>query len=155
MYEAATRTERKRGKKRLAWLGMLVLWGPGLVQALEERDYFRVEPLVQSSESIIGEPIVYPDDAKAQVTGMIVTLAPGESTGWHHHGVPSFAYMLEGEVTVDYEQAGTRTYRKGEAFLEAIHRSHNGRNTGTVPCRILVVFIGEEGKGNVVKEAGS
>jgi len=40
---------------------------------------------------------------------------------------------------------GKRVYRAGDAFMEAIRLSHNGRNTGAGPMRILAVFMGAEG----------
>lgn len=73
---------------------------------------------------------------------VVVTLLPGEETGWHTHAVPLFGYVLEGEVTVDYRDHGTRTFGQGAGFMEAMATGHNGRNTGHKSCRILAVFIG-------------
>ena len=108
------------------------------------------ESLLVTSETILGQPFAYPTEAPPQVTAAIVTLPPGTQTGLHHHGVPMFAYVLEGEVTVRYEGAGERVYRTGDALLEAIGTPHEGLNTGPVPARILVVFIGAEGIPNTV-----
>jgi quercetin dioxygenase-like cupin family protein len=58
--------------------------------------------------------------------------------------------MLEGEITVDYGAKGTRTYRKGDALIEAIDVLHNGRNTGSGVARVLAVFMGAEGVPNTV-----
>ncbi len=55
------------------------------------------------------------------------------------------ATILEGELTVDYGDKGVHVYRAGDALLEAIAVAHDGRNTGTVPMRILAVFMGAEG----------
>ena len=86
------------------------------------------------------------------MTAVIVTMQPGEQTGWHQHDVPMFCYMLEGEITVDYGKSGTRTYRKGDALMEAIDVVHDGRNTGAGPARVLVVFMGADGVPDTVKE---
>jgi quercetin dioxygenase-like cupin family protein len=111
-------------------------------------DYKTVQTLLETGETIVGEPIVYPP-GQADIVSMIVTMAPGEETGRHQHPVPTFAYILEGEVTVDYEGHGARTYRQGEAFMEAEAVWHNGRNTGHVPVRILAVFMGAKGEADV------
>jgi hypothetical protein len=79
------------------------------------------------------------------VTAAVVTLAPGQETGWHTHGMPTFGYVLEGELEVDYGKAGVRVYRAGDAVLEAIGVAHNGRNIGAGPMRILAVFMGADG----------
>ena len=65
------------------------------------KDYPAV-PLLSTGTSIIGETIRYPKAGRAHVTAAIVTLAPGGRTIMHKHGVPLFAYILDGELTVDY-----------------------------------------------------
>ncbi|MEI9900965.1 MAG: cupin domain-containing protein [Hyphomicrobium sp.] len=129
-----------------------VLGGVGLLVATLDRGAAResVAPLLATGQTIIGQPIAYPTGAPAKITSVIVTMLPGEETGWHRHDVPMFGYLLEGEVTVDYGDKGTRVYRQGEAVMEAIDVPHNGRNAGTVPARILVVFMGADGVPNTV-----
>ncbi len=112
--------------------------------------YPRVQPLLSTSRTIIGERIAYPTGAPAKVTAVIVTLKPGEETGWHRHGVPLYGYILEGELTVDYGVHGKRVYRKGDSLMEAIHAPHNGRNTGKGIMRVLAVFMGAQGRPNTV-----
>jgi len=104
------------------------------------------------SKTILGEDIVYPRTGKAVVTSAIVTVAPGERTVLHRHGVPMFAYILDGELAVDYGSHGRRTYRPGDAFVEAMAVAHFGHNTGFQPVRILVVYMGAEGSRDVVTD---
>src|SRR5262245_46978829 len=85
-------------------------------------------PLLSTGTTILGETLRYPVNGPAHVTAAIVTLAPGEKTIVHRHGVPLFAYILEGELTVDYGARGTRTYRQGQAFMEAMGVAHFGTN---------------------------
>lgn len=114
------------------------------------QDYQRVDTLFSGSETVVGERLVYPEPGRAKLTSVIVTMLPGETTGWHTHGVPLFAYMLEGELEVDYGEKGVRTYRKGDAFLEAMATAHNGTNKGAVPVRVMAVFMGADGHENVI-----
>jgi quercetin dioxygenase-like cupin family protein len=109
-------------------------------------------PLLSTGVSIVGETISYPTNGPARVTASIVTLAPGEQTIVHRHGVPLFAYILEGELTVDYGAHGTRTYRAGQAFMEAMTVAHFGHNAGTAPVRLLAVYMGAEGTEDVIVE---
>jgi quercetin dioxygenase-like cupin family protein len=101
--------------------------------------------ILSTGTTVTGDPIRYPSGAVARVTAVEITLAPGQQTGWHLHPVPMFAYILEGELTVDYGTRGERTYRAGEAFMEAMNERHNGRNSGQAPVKILAVVIGEQG----------
>ena len=129
---------------------VLVLAAPA---AAEEAAYQQVMKLFDGTENVVGETLAYPQTGPAHVTSLIVTMKPGEETGPHRHGVPTFGYILEGQVTVDYGAKGTRTYRKGDGFMEAEAVTHNGVNDGTSPVRILVVFMGAEGAlPNVIHE---
>jgi quercetin dioxygenase-like cupin family protein len=68
----------------------------------------------------------------------------------HRHGVPLFAYILSGELTVDYGAHGRRSYRAGQAFMEAMAVAHFGVNDGQEPVRILAVYIGADGESDVI-----
>jgi len=105
--------------------------------------------VLSSNTTIVGEALHYPTSGPAKVTALEVTIAPGSETVLHHHPAPMFAYILDGEVTVDYGARGKRVFHKGEAFLEAMTVAHKGVNTGTVPVRILAVSMGAEGTANV------
>jgi quercetin dioxygenase-like cupin family protein len=102
---------------------------------------YPAEPLLSTGTTIVGEKIRYPAGA-AHVTSAIVTLAPGARTILHKHGVPMFAYILDGEITVDYGTHGKRTYRKGQSLMEAMHVAHFGENTGKEPVRLIAVYMG-------------
>ena len=106
--------------------------------------------LYSGSTTVTGEEIAYPSGGKAHINAMIVTLAPGEKTMLHQHGVPVFIHILEGEVTVDYGEQGKKTFRQGESFLEAMKVAHAGMNSGTVPVKILAVYMGGEGTRDVI-----
>lgn len=136
----------------LRTLSVAVLgWGLACfpVQVSEAEDYQKVVKLLDTQTTILGQPLAYPADAPAQVTALIITMDPGEETGWHRHAVPLFATLLAGEVTVDYGEDGERTYRTGDSFMEAVGSWHNGRNSGTEPARLLAVFMGAAGVPNV------
>ena len=135
--------------KRLA-LAALLLATPAFAEDMAPQAYKNLlTPLLQSGTDVLGDPLVYPEGA-ANVTAALVTVPPGGETGLHRHEVPLFAYILEGELTVDYGDKGKKTYRVGDAVLEAQNWPHNGVNTGTVPLKLLAVYMGGEGKQNTV-----
>jgi quercetin dioxygenase-like cupin family protein len=131
-----------------ALLFAAVLAGDVTARDAAKADYPAV-PLLSTGKTIVGETIRYPE-GKAHVTAAIVTLAPGGRTIVHKHGVPLFAYILSGELTVDYGTHGSRTYRQGDAFMEAMDVAHFGVNKGDSPVRILAVYMGADGATNVV-----
>lgn len=117
--------------------------------AAQDRGYPSV-PLLATGTSAVGETLRYPTTGAANVTAAIVTVAPGDKTIVHKHGVPMFAYILGGELTVDYGAHGKRTYRQGQALMEAMDVAHFGVNSGTEPVRILVVYMGADGAEDVI-----
>ncbi|OAN50375.1 cupin [Paramagnetospirillum marisnigri] len=128
---------------------MISIMQPRLVAAAE---VYPTQELFSTSTTVVGEPIAYPATGPAKVTTQIVTIAPGAETVPHHHPAPMVAYILDGEVTVDYGPKGKRVFRRGDAFVEAMAVSHKGVNTGTVPVRILAISMGAEGTANAVAD---
>lgn len=135
--------------QRLVFAVLALMLAAGNAAAL---DYKRVLPLLDSDKTVLGQPLSYPADGSARIQSVIVTMLPGEETGPHTHPYPTYGYILEGELTVSYPQGVRKVYKKGEAVLEAVNTIHDGKNTGTVPLRILVVFMGLEGQPNTILE---
>ncbi len=125
------------------------LWAGAAGVAAAGEKYPPLDLLLSTSKTVIGEKIIYPD-GPANMVAAIVTMQPGQETGWHRHDAPLFGYMLEGQLTVDYGENGERTYNKGDSLVEALGSPHNGRNSGAGAARILVVFTGAEGVANTV-----
>jgi quercetin dioxygenase-like cupin family protein len=134
-------------QRLFVWPLATVLLGAVLLVASADRGATRdtVTSLLSTGQTILSQPIAYPTQSPAKIVSAIVTMLPGEETGWHQHDVPMFGYILEGEVTVTYAGKGTHVYRQGDALIEAIDIPHNGRNTGNGPARILAVFMGADG----------
>lgn len=128
----------------------LALLSLGAAAAPVFADGYPAIKLFSGSTTVTGEEIAYPTAGKAHVNALIVTLAPGEKTMLHQHGVPVFIHILEGEVTVDYGDKGKKTFRQGESFLEAMQVTHAGMNTGATPVKILAVYMGSEGSMDVI-----
>lgn len=129
---------------------LLVLYLPDTESQARE-PYVRIQKLLATQSTILGQPIMYPTGEPSKILAVIVALKPGEETGWHTHGVPLFGYMMEGELTVDYGEHGEKIYKTGDSFIEAIKTAHNGKSTGAGPVRILAVFMGAEGVMNTTK----
>ncbi len=108
------------------------------------------ERLLETGETVIGQPIKYPSDGAPKITALIVTVAPGEKTQVHKHPVPLFCYVISGEIEVEYDGKGTKRFAAGRAFMEAIDWWHKGKNVGNVPARILIVYMGSERMPNVI-----
>jgi len=120
--------------------------------AAAKTPYEKTRDVFSGDLTVAGEKVTFPKE-NPSVRAIEITMGPGEVTGWHQHHTPLFAYVLEGEITVTYEEIGKKVYRKGDGLLEAMNVTHRGENTGAKPAKILAVFLlGDDGKA-VVEEA--
>ncbi|WP_281927064.1 cupin domain-containing protein [Roseibium album] len=117
----------------------------------DNESYDKVRQVYAGDLTVAGEKVVFPEGNQS-VKALEITMEPGEVTGWHKHGAPLFAYMLEGEITVTYDGIGKKLYRQGEGLLEAMNVTHRGENTGDGPARILAVFLLGDNSHAVVAE---
>ncbi|HEX8550944.1 MAG TPA: cupin domain-containing protein [Abditibacteriaceae bacterium] len=121
-------------------------------RALEASKQVTVRPLLQTSQSWDGKPIVYPK-GEAEVTGLVIQIAPGGQTGWHLHSVPSFGVILEGRLDVKLKTGQIKHFKAGDAVMEVVNTLHNGRNVGKTPVKLVVFYAGVKGSKLTVKEA--
>ena len=75
----------------------------------------------------------------------IAEIAPGAMAGKHRHPGIEIGYVLEGSVTLEHEGEPTRVLKAGDSFNNGAG-VHNARNTGTVPVKILAIYLVEKGK---------
>jgi len=92
-----------------------------------------------------GEPIRYLSTPNPEVSSMTLSLPPGAKTDWMTHPVPGYIYVLEGELTVEFEDGSRVVFKAGQGFLQARTRWHRGLNEGKTTMRFLAVFYGEKG----------
>ncbi|MEX2127225.1 MAG: cupin domain-containing protein [Xanthobacteraceae bacterium] len=107
---------------------------------------FKTQPLLKTGQTRDNEPIVYPKSGKAEIISVIGTIEPGGRTPLHEHPVPVLVYILEGELELQTEGGQPHKYKAGEAYIESLNRKHQAFNRGSAVTKILVVFVGEEGK---------
>jgi quercetin dioxygenase-like cupin family protein len=86
------------------------------------------------------------------VLAVAVDLPPGVAAPRHRHDVAVMAYVLEGTVENQFNAGEIATYKTGQAWWEAPGTVHDvARNPSqTERARLLIVYIGEEGKTRTV-----
>jgi len=113
--------------------------------ALDNSAAVKVTPLLKTSTSWDGKPIVYPQ-GQAEITALIIEVAPGAETGWHEHPVPSFAYVLEGTLEVTRSTGETKLIHAGEVLPEVVNTLHNGRAMEGKSVKLFVLYTGVVGR---------
>lgn len=113
--------------------------------ALDNTSSVKVTPILKTTQSWDGKPIVYPE-GQAEITGLLVEIAPGGEAGWHEHPVPSFGMVLEGTLEITQKNGQVKRLQAGEALAEVVSTLHNGRSVGKQPVKIIVFYAGATGK---------
>ncbi|MCE7002676.1 cupin domain-containing protein [Kibdelosporangium philippinense] len=73
-----------------------------------------------------------------------ITIAPGGTTGWHHHDGTLYAYVRSGTLTHNKSDCSIDgIYHAGDALIEqaGADNVHVGRNLGTTPMVLDVVYV--------------
>ena len=126
---------------------LLMSTNPGAAKAQDALPAgFKTQPLIKTGQTRDKQPIAYPKTDKPELISVIGTIEPGGRTPLHEHPVPTYVYVLEGEVELQSHGGQPARYKAGEAYIEALNHKHQLFNKGSIPAKVLVVFVGEEGK---------
>ena len=130
------------------FLGLLLLAGASTIGGVRA-DPVTVEAVIATDKTVLGQPLALPQrEAKVIVT--ILEIAPGARLPRHMHPFQRYAYILAGELTVEFDGGQQFHYRAGDFIVEAVDRWHFGANTGQVPVRILVIDQVEDSQSNTI-----
>ena len=136
--------------RKILYVLLILVFVHTTVSVLAEQNV-TVTAVMQGSRTIGGQKIEYPKTDKAEMASVLVEIPPGKESGRHMHPIPTYVHVLEGTLTVEFEDGSRQTFKAGSGFLEAVNTWHNVKNLGEVPLRFLVVFAGEEGKPNLIR----
>lgn len=106
----------------------------------------KVETMLKTDTTAIGQKIVFPSSANDEVTIAKVTLPPGTSTGWHKHARPVFAYVVSGVLKVRMQNGKVNEFLPSSTFAEMINTLHEGFNDTTTDVVLIAFYLGEKGQ---------
>ena len=129
----------------------LLLFSPIAVFAIDENPAVKVTQLLKTTSGWDGKQIVYPE-GQAEITALLIEIAPGESTGWHQHPVPSFAFLLDGILEITLTDGRVKRMQPGEALSEVTDTMHIGRVLSKTPVRLVVFYAGSVGKALTINQ---
>ena len=121
---------------------ILLLLNLSLLPAVLSQD------LLKSQTSWDGGEIKYPA-GQAEVTSFILRLKEDEIPRFHCHPVPTFGYVLKGEVEIETIDGKKTMLRQGDAAVEVMRTVHRGRALGG-PAEIIVFYAGSVTMPNLV-----
>ena len=75
-----------------------------------------------------------------------VEVAAGARAGRHTHPGDEISYVSDGEVQLLVDGQPPRTVKAGESFVVPAGVVHDAHNAGSVPVRLVGVYVVEKGK---------
>lgn len=114
------------GAALVAFTGVIVAQAPGLTRTL----ITKADVSVPNREAVIAR----------------VEVAPGGVAGWHTHPGDEISYITDGEATLLVAGQPPRKVAAGQGFVIPAGVVHNAQNDGTVPTKLVGVYVVEKGK---------
>jgi mannose-6-phosphate isomerase-like protein (cupin superfamily) len=100
----------------------------------------KVDRLPDLVQTIADERLEYPSTPYPVISSAVLSVPIGEANQWMTHPVPAYLYVLEGTLTVEFEDGRQYEFQEGRAFLQCRTMWHRGRNFGSKPVKFLAVF---------------
>jgi quercetin dioxygenase-like cupin family protein len=141
--------EKHRVKKII--LGICVVFILSTNAWAVEAENVVVETLAKSSSSWDGEVLPDYPKGKPEVTILRIKIPAGAQLPMHQHPVINAGVLLSGELTVVTKDNKTLHLKAGDSIIEVVNKAHYGKNEGTTPAEIIVVYAGSVGKPITVK----
>jgi len=101
-----------------------------------------VETLAADTRSWDGSVFQYPEGG-AEITVAKLSLPSGTKLPLHCHPEPMAAYVLKGEIEVTNASGQTKSFKKGDAFIEVMNRWHKGSVKGK-DTQLIVFYAGKK-----------
>jgi quercetin dioxygenase-like cupin family protein len=122
----------KHWKRAATALGLVVFAGAIVAQApaLTRTLILKADVSVPNREAVIAR----------------VEVAPGGIAGWHTHPGEEISYVTDGEATLMVAGQAPRVVKAGEGFVIPAGVVHNAKNEGSVPTKLVGVYVVEKGK---------
>ncbi|GAA2805688.1 cupin domain-containing protein [Crossiella cryophila] len=89
----------------------------------------------------------FPSPAKGwEIVQTLVEIPEGKESGRHSHPGPEIGYIIQGDVSIEFDDRPALRLRSGEPFNIPPNVVHNARNVGKVRTKMLSSYLIEEGK---------
>ena len=105
--------------------------------------------LLFSQASGIQRTVVHKADVSVPGRDAVIArveVAPGASAGRHTHPGDEISYVVEGEGEILIDGQPPRKVKAGDGFVIPAGAIHDARNPGTVPLKLVGVYVVEKGK---------
>ena len=130
------------GTAMLAIVTLLSMLFPQPCAAENDQSVVRSETLLRSTTSWDGERYKSYPSGQPVLSILKITVPPHTKLEWHGHPMPSAAYLVSGELTLERKKDGEKQhFTAGQAVPETVNTLHRGI-TGDEPAVLIMFFAG-------------
>jgi quercetin dioxygenase-like cupin family protein len=105
----------------------------------------QTQTLLSASSSWDGEAYQSYTSGRPELSVLKIILAPHTQLEWHSHPMPSAAYIVAGELTLERKKDGKKQhFTAGQAVCETVDTFHRGI-AGSEPLVLIVFYAGSTG----------
>ena len=123
----------------LAWLLLITVF-PNLVVA---------EKQLNKTQTSWDEGAIYYPQGQAEITSVKLRIEENQYTEFHCHPVPTFGYVLHGELVIETKEGKKITFEEGESVVEVMRTIHRGQAING-PVELIVFYAGSTTVPNTV-----
>ena len=110
--------------------------------AENDQSVVRSETLLRSTASWDGERYKSYPSGQPLLSILRITVPPHTKLEWHGHPMPSAAYLVSGELTLQRKKDGKKQhFTSGQAVPETVNTLHRGI-TGDEPTVLIMFYAG-------------
>ncbi len=130
-------------KKRVMLL--LVMFALASPVCAEYSGEIQVETLARAEQSWDGQLLTAYPTTQPEITVLRIQVPPGSQLPRHKHPLINAGFLVSGELTVIKDTGEILHLKAGDAIIEVVDTWHYGKNEGTIPADIVVMYVGTPG----------
>ena len=93
--------------------------------------------------------VIYYPKGQAEITSVKLRIEENQHTEFHCHPVPTFGYVLYGELVIETKEGKKIVLKKGESVVEVMRTIHRGQAING-PVELIVFYAGSTTVPNTV-----
>lgn len=102
------------------------------------------ETLLDANAAWNGASYVAYPAGRPELTVLRITVPAHGDLPWHSHPMPTAAYVVSGEITIEDKSGAKKHFSAGEVIPETVNNVHHGY-VGDTPAVFIVFYPGTEG----------
>ena len=107
------------------------------------------EKQLNKTQTSWDDGAIYYPQGQAEITSVKLSIEENQLTDFHCHPVPTFGYVLHGELVIETKKGKKITLKEGESVVEVMRTIHRGRAING-PVELIVFYAGSTTVPNTV-----